>query len=213
MPREISHPSEATMFLGIDLIRGLVLMAHVFTQFDGAKMEAFSIDRLMEHCWLSGVLARALAQAEKLDNRSCDHAFLAGLLHDIGKLILMANLPQLYQDVLRKVEAERVPLSDAEGDLLGCNHAELGAYLLGLWGLPDPVVEAVAFHHRPADCETGQRCVPTLVYAASEFEKIKDSLAGESALSPLARQEFERSEAVDQLDRWWEVTQRVLKRD
>lgn len=213
LPREISHPSEATMFLGVDLIRGLVLMAHVFTQFDNAKMAAFSIDRLMEHSWLTGVVARGLAGAEKLDARNCDHAFLAGLLHDIGKLILMANLPQLYHDVLKTVETRRAPLSEVEADEIGTNHAELGAYLLGLWGLPDPVVEAVAFHHRPTDCETGHCCVSTLVFAASELEKIKDSLAGAKALPPAALQELNKAEATPHLERWWELSQRLMKRE
>lgn len=212
LPREIAHPSEATMFLGVDLIRGLVLMAHVFSQFDGAKMDAFSIDRLMEHSWLTGVLARGLAGAENLDTRACDHAFLAGLLHDIGKLILVANLPQLYHEVTKKVEHERISVSEAEGDLIGCNHAELGAYLLGLWGLPDPVVEAVAFHHRPTDCESGHSCVATLVFAASEFEKIKDSPVDIKALSNAALQELERAGAVPHLERWWGLVQRFLKK-
>lgn len=213
LPREISHPSEATMFLGVDLIRGLVLMAHVFTQFDNAKMAAFSIDRLMEHCWLTGVVARGLAVAEKLDTRCCDHAFLAGLLHDIGKLILMANLPQLYQDVLKAVETRRLPLSEVEADLIGTNHGELGAYLIGLWGLPDPVVEAVAFHHRPTECENGHSCVSTLVFAASELEKIKDSLAGTKALPAAALQELIKAGAEPHLERWWELSRRLMKKE
>ncbi len=213
LPREISHPSEATMFLGVDLIRGLVLMAHVFTQFDSTKMAAFSIDRLMEHSWLTGVTARGLAAAEKLDTRSCDHAFLAGLLHDIGKLILMANLPQLYQDVLKTVETKRSPLSEVEADLIGTNHGELGAYLLGLWGLPDPVVEAVAFHHRPTECDTGHGSVATLVFAASELEKIKDSLAGTKAIPAAAQQELATAGATPHIDRWWELSQRLMKKE
>jgi HD-like signal output (HDOD) protein/CheY-like chemotaxis protein len=213
LPREISHPSEATMFLGVDLIRGLVLMAHVFTQFDNSKMAAFSIDRLMEHCWLTGVVARGIAGAEELDARSCDHAFLAGLLHDIGKLILMANLPQLYQDVLKKVETGRRPLAEVEADVLGCNHAELGAYLMGLWGLPDPVVEAVAFHYQPKACEAGNCSMPAIIYAASELEKIKDSLAGIKALPSAAQQELEGAGVSAKLERWCELSRRLMKRE
>ncbi len=190
-----------------------VLMAHVFTQFDSAKMAAFSIDRLMEHSWLSGIVARGLAGAEKLDTRVCDHAFLAGLLHDIGKLILMANLPQLYQDVLKTVETRRAPLAQVEADEIGTNHAELGAYLLGLWGLPDPVVEAVAFHHRPTECESGHCGVSTLVFTASELEKIKDSLAGTKALPPAVLQELARADVVPRLDRWWELSQKLTRKD
>ena len=212
LPREISHPSEATMFLGVDLIRGLVLMAHVFTQFDNAKMAMFSIDRLMEHCWLTGVFARSIATAEKLDSRHCDHAFIAGLLHDIGKLILMANLPQLYAEAVKLAETRKLPMSAAEAEVIGCNHAEMGAYLLGLWGLPDPVVEAVAFHNSPAECEEGECSVATVVFAASELEQLKDSTVGIKALSAASVQELERAEAMPFIERWWEITQRSLKR-
>jgi HD-like signal output (HDOD) protein len=213
LPREISHPSEATMFLGVDLIRGLVLMAQVFTQFESSKMAAFSIDRLMEHCWLTGVAARGIASAEGLDTRSCDHAFLAGLLHDIGKLILMANLPQLYQEVLKKVETGHVPLAEVEADVLGCNHAELGAYLLGLWGLADPVVEAVAFHHKPTACGAGSCSLPAIIYAASELEKIKNSPAGIKVLPQAAQQELEAAGVSARLEHWCELSQRLMKKE
>ncbi|HAV63905.1 MAG TPA: hypothetical protein DCY13_16260 [Verrucomicrobiales bacterium] len=212
LSRDISHPSEATMFLGVDLIRGLVLMAHVFTQFDKVKMDTFSIERVMEHSWLTGVLARAVAMSEQLDARSCDHAFIAGLLHDIGKLILVANLPQLYLDVVQTTAAEGITVSEAEADVIGCNHAEVGAYLIGLWGLPDPVVEGVAFHNRSIEIDQGQPGIPTIVYLASELEKLMGSQSGPRAVPEMAADKFRDAGVADRLQSWWDVCETVLKR-
>lgn len=211
LPREVSHPSEATMFLGVDLIRGLVLMAHVFTQFDKVKMEAFSIEKMMEHSWLTGVFARAIAEQEEMDSRLADYAFIGGLLHDIGKLILVANLPELYLGVIQATENQNTTFSQAEADALGCNHAEVGAYLLGLWGLPDPVVEAVAFHNKPTDCEIGKCSIATIIYAASEFEKIRYNTAGIRALPTLVTDELNGSGVEDRIESWWETCQDLIK--
>jgi len=80
-----------------------------------------------------------------------DLTFQAALLHDVGKLVLAANLPEEYA---RALEIANMPGGDpiaAEREVFGHSHAEVGAYLIGIWGLPDPLVEAVAFHHRPGD--------------------------------------------------------------
>ena len=76
-----------------------------------------------------------------------DDAFMTGLLHDVGKLLLGHNIPEVYKDVLELSLREKIPLHEVERAKLGATHAEVGAYLLGLWGLPDSVVEGVAFHH------------------------------------------------------------------
>jgi HD-like signal output (HDOD) protein len=71
------------------------------------------------------------------------------MLHDLGKLILMSNLAQEYGKVRKLAAAAGLDIATAERHVFGSSHAEVGAYLLGLWGLANPVVEAVAFHHAP----------------------------------------------------------------
>jgi HD-like signal output (HDOD) protein len=97
-----------------------------------------------------GTLARKIAKSMGLTPVCVDHAFVGGLLHDIGKLVLVSNYPAQYQAALRRVRESAVPISEAENEEFGTSHAEIGAYLLWLWGLPDPVAEILALHHRPS---------------------------------------------------------------
>ncbi len=149
--RTVSSPIEAAMLLGLDTITSLVLSVHVFSRYDGTKLRGFSADALRLHCVTVGSLAKAIALAERQERSAAENAFTAGLLHDTGKLVLASTLGERYVEVLdlkKKGDAE----VEAERQVLGTTHGEVGAYLLGLWGLPDPIVEAVAFHHQPRQC-------------------------------------------------------------
>ncbi len=87
---------------------------------------------------------------EKGGLEAAEQAFAAGLLHDIGKLVLCANLPGLFAKILELAREEKCAYWDAETQLFpNAGHAELGGCILGIWGLPQPIVEAVALHHSP----------------------------------------------------------------
>lgn len=145
-----SNVMEAVMYLGLATIRALVLSTQVFSQFDRKMIKAFSIDGIAQHCWMTGVIARRLADAEQRDPKISDQCFLAGLLHDLGYLILAAGLPEQYARVLKTARDSERPVWEVEQAELSATHAEVGGYLLGIWGLPAPVIEAVALHHRPS---------------------------------------------------------------
>jgi len=116
-----------------------------------------------------GACAKRITQSESADHQTAEHAFTAGLLHDVGKLILAANLPQDYDAALTQANEQEISLSEAERQVFGASHAEVGAYLLGLWGLPTPIIEAVAFHHKPVE-SYGQKFGPlTAIHVANAF--------------------------------------------
>lgn len=148
--RSVSNPQRATIMLGLDIVKSLVLSVHLFSQWDGPVLSALSPDRLWEHSMRVAKSARWIAQAEGADGRGMDDAFAAGLLHDAGKLVLASNFPDHYRSVLDRAIHEGVPIVDVEREVFGATHADIGAHLFGLWGLPEPVVAAVAFHHTPA---------------------------------------------------------------
>jgi len=151
--REISSPAEAVSYLGLDTIKALVLSIDAFSQFANVRIGAFSIDTLWAHSQSTAGLAKEIAHLERAEQRVMDEAFVAGLLHDTGKLILASNFASQYNQVLQTAQADSLALLAAEEAAFGANHAEVGAYLLGLWVLPVPVVEAIALHHQPSSCQ------------------------------------------------------------
>jgi HD-like signal output (HDOD) protein/CheY-like chemotaxis protein len=150
LPQPASNVMEAVMHIGLATVQTLVLFTQVFSRFDRVTITEFSIDGITKHCWMTGVMARRIAQAEQRDRKLSDQCFLAGLLHDFGYLILATGLPKQYPRVLKTARNFNLPVWEIEQAELSASHAEIGAYLLGLWGLPAPVIEAVALHHRPS---------------------------------------------------------------
>ncbi|HEX9592906.1 MAG TPA: response regulator [bacterium] len=165
--QHVSKPAQAVALLGLDTIRSLVLSVHVFSELDPRQVNALSLDVLWAHCLTVGTLAKRIAQTEVEDPKLWDDALLAGLLHDIGNLVLAVNLPEEYRAVRERADDGEVDLLAAQRQVFGATHAEIGAYLLGLWALPDPIVEAVAFHHQPSRCQHRGFSPLTAVHAAN----------------------------------------------
>jgi putative nucleotidyltransferase with HDIG domain len=169
--RSIVHPSEAAMFLGIETLKALVLSLQVFSQFSHLKLTEFSVDNLWKHSWATGLLARRLCEFEEADRTVADEAFIAGLLHDVGKLVLAANYPEKLQENIRQARQKSITFWEQEYASYNASHAELGGYLLRLWGLPAGVVEAVAYHHRPAQARRQSFSALTAVHVANTLGK------------------------------------------
>jgi len=147
--RRVSNPAQAVVLLGLDTVKNLVLTTHVFSQFKGINVPGFSLQALWNHSVASAGLAKRIAVAEGAVERTREDTFVAGLLHDVGKLLLASKLPDDYGRALKLAGTNGRSLSQAERETLGASHAEVGAYLLGLWGLSETIVEPVAYHHCP----------------------------------------------------------------
>ena len=152
LPQPINNTLDAVMYLGLTTVRSLVLSLQVFSQFEQKPIRGFSLDALAHHSWMTGVVAGRVAQVEQKVMKMRDQCFLAGLLHDVGQLILATGLPEEYTNVLDLAKSQNLPVSQVEKEHFGATHADVGAYLLGLWGLPNPIIEAVAMHHNPSLC-------------------------------------------------------------
>jgi HD-like signal output (HDOD) protein len=147
---QIVGPLEAVGYVGLETTKAVVLLAHTFSSFDQIKLAGFSIEELWRHSVRVGQLAQRIALLENSGIELAEESFAAGLLHDIGKLLLAANHPDLFTKVLGVARAQHCNLWEAEAQVLaGIGHAELGATVLGIWGLPLPIAEAVALHHCP----------------------------------------------------------------
>jgi hypothetical protein len=105
----------------------------------------FNLDAVQEH----GLLAARVARRLITDKIRAQDAFSAAMLEDVGLLVLMSRMPEAFAQVVAAAHESSRSLHEVETERFGVAHAEIGAYLLGIWGLPYPIVEAVAHHHHP----------------------------------------------------------------
>jgi HD-like signal output (HDOD) protein len=146
LARRISNVEQAVSYLGFNAIRTLAMSVEVFSQWGkNAALDCLQPEVLQERAHRVASAARALSQGTSI----ADDALLAGLFHNIGYWVLLQQCPEQVARALQAARAGQIPLHEAERQVIGASHAQIGAYLLGLWGLPYSVIEAVAFQHWP----------------------------------------------------------------
>ncbi len=155
LSRKVESPAHAVAMLGMEMVKAIVLMTQSFAQTNMPRAKGFSMGRLWEHSLLSAQCAMAIARKSCPDKKTVDEAFMSAMLHDVGKLILVTNQPEMFESIMALMTKERIPMLEAERRILHATHGELGGYLLGLWGFSEPVIEACIFHFRPGEtsCE------------------------------------------------------------
>jgi len=156
-----------------------VLVAKVFSQFERGKVSSLDLDKVWRHSMSVAGSAQTICATEKMDLRTGEAAFTAGLLHDIGKLLLGANLAGQYDTIAGEAARRQMPLRDMEREAFGTTHAEVGACLAGIWGLPLPILEAIAWHHSPGKSRDKRFSLLTAVHAANVVDH--ESRGGEQA--------------------------------
>lgn len=170
--RSITNIQNAVSYLGISTLKSLVLSVEVFRVFAPTRpLEGFSLEDLQRHSRLTAYIAARLPVPKHL----ADIAMVAGMLHDVGKLIMAWKLPERFSKLLAEVREEQCPLYKVEEREYGFSHAEIGAYLLGLWGLPYAVVEAIALHHAPNRVPHQNFDAASAVYVANLLAQELDS--------------------------------------
>jgi len=146
LARPIARIKDAVAYLGFASIRNLVMSAEVFSQWEKLRAPpGLEAERLQDHAQRTAAACVALAANTSM----ADDALLVGLIHDIGYWILIQECPVELQQAIALAAERGISSEQAEREVIGATHAEIGAYLLGLWGFPYTIVEAVAFHHVP----------------------------------------------------------------
>lgn len=176
----VSSLREAVSLIGAETVRSLTLSIHVFSQFDGHASIAAHLPALWNHSVAVATLAQSIAKLETGSKSMSEECFTAGLLHDIGKIVLFAEMPRQYQQLIETMETDERSVSILEMELLGCTHELVGAYLMSIWGLPVSIVQAVQFHHFPSEIQSAAFSPLTAVHCA-------DVIASESDKWPMNR--------------------------
>lgn len=200
--RHVSDPAQAAALLGLDVLKSLVLMVQVFSQMEKTVASAYSLEALWAHSLAVAHGAQAIARNTMAEKKAVDDAFMAGLFHDLGKLVLIANMPGQYKRVLEAMSRESKDFTAAEREVFGGTHEEVGAYLLGLWAFADPVVEAAAFHHYPSASIGVTFTSLTAVHVANVVVTEFETTGKKIPLTELDVEYLKRIGCADQVEAW-----------
>jgi putative nucleotidyltransferase with HDIG domain len=168
LQREVSSAAHAVSYLSINIVRNLVLASELFENFKDAGIDVATIERLWKHAHTVSNLAVEIARQEGLPEADCNTAFTAGLLHDIGKLVLQLHCPECYEKVEQLMAGGASGIA-AEQQIFGAHHGAVGAYLISLWGLPTLLVESIFFHHELQPLGNTSVTAAMCVYLANSF--------------------------------------------
>jgi len=184
--KNIDSPTRAVNLLGLDTVKALVLSVGIFSEIKPLNAKHFSIQQLWDHSVAVAAYTKKIVQTETDSKEMLDHSFLAGFLHDIGKLILVSSLT----------------------DKLNATHSDVGGYLLGLWGLPGDAVETAAFHHRLDHYPNPSFCPPLAVHAADAiyYRLHPEKAPGEIMLS---MEYLEKAGVSNRFEHWQELCEEL----
>ncbi len=210
LPRHISSPEHAAVLLGLDIIKSLVLIAHVFKKFDQVDMPNNFMESLWLHNLMTGKIAKLIAKEESRDQKIIDNSFIAGLLHDCGKLILATNYSSKYREIVINCNEKNKKLRSVEEEMLGITHAEVGAYLMELWGLPSPIIEAIAFHHAPSIYADDHFSPLTAVHIANAMEHKNPDTSQNGVQPDFDLSYLEGLNLKNRLNSWLEIRQNIV---
>lgn len=150
-PSKIETISHALTIVGTEQLSELILNATVMKQFDGISPKLLNMESFWKHGIGCGVAARELAQY--LEKAGPERYYVAGMLHDIGILVIFKKKPQQATEILTRCECEKEPLFKIEREVLGFDHAQIAQALFKEWKLPVRLVEPVAYHHNPLEAK------------------------------------------------------------
>jgi HD-like signal output (HDOD) protein/ActR/RegA family two-component response regulator len=201
----ITSAQGAVSHLGTELLTGLVLSLECFGSFEDMLAECNLVpDSLERKAYLTAMITNELLS----DETQRQDAFLAALLHDCGLLLLAARRPAMVLEAVKLAKQEAVSLPTVERRLWNNTHAQVGAYLLGLWGLPYPVVEAVARCHAPEQHTGSEFDVSSAVYFAAALAEA--AMSGDTSSVELDADFVQRMNLAGRLPEYIGLVERII---
>ncbi|MDR2578144.1 MAG: HDOD domain-containing protein [Chitinispirillales bacterium] len=200
-PGKIGSISHAIVLLGFSTVKNIVLTASVHEMFKmntDADTGSFNAPSFWEHSLACGVAAQCLAQVVGYDNK--EECFVAGLLHDIGKVVLFQVAPDEFTRVIDCTNKTRTLFYDSECKLLGINHQEVGGMLIEQWRLPPQILNAVSYHHTPASITEGDSRLASIVHCADIFARALGYGNGGDSKIPMINDNVWDSLKLDSVD-------------
>jgi len=207
--RRISVVEQAVAMLGVNTIKAMALTTEVFKKLEKNSIEEFDLDEFWSHSVRVGNIARMIAEMAGAEKVVQGHAFTAGMLHDVGRLVFASKLGTRYSKILRQSNNDEEIICLLEQSAFGVSHAEIGAYMIGLWGLHDPVVEAIAYHHTPMENYFEAFSEITAVHVADGIADMIGNGIEDIFDSSILVYYIEKLGYADDLPKWFESAKRL----
>ncbi len=163
----ISNPSDAVMCLGTDLIAAVVLAQSLFRHYASLAHWEINLQQVWTHCWRTAHLAQHICRAMRFARRAGEEAFLAGLLHETGRFILVDNFPKEYHAACEAARSTNSPLGPRLKEIFHTTPSQIAAYILELWGMPTPVIDAIAGQDNPGANGSNEFNLTAALYIAN----------------------------------------------
>jgi HD-like signal output (HDOD) protein len=209
----ISNINQAITFLGIQTLRTIILSTHLFSSLKNSHNSSFSVNMLWNHSVRVTGFAKRIAENEGINKSIRDDCIIAGMLHDIGKLVLNTKLQEESLQVIEKVKLEECQIYEAEIDVIGVTHAEIGAYLLGQWGFTHEQMEAVRWHQIMKQEYGMDMTSPLIIHVANYFDHELVQINSNHATRRLNLAEQTLAGLDEKLINWRELCQSELAKN
>ncbi len=218
-PSQIDTVSRAITIIGTRELRDLILATTVVKMFKGLPNDLVNMEDFWRHSIYCGLATRTLAAQR--GERLLERHFVAGLLHDIGSLLIYRKIPELAREALLRSHNGHIPLQRAEQDLLGFDHAGVGVEIMRKWKLPEHLQEAVEFHHSPTRALHFPRDTALVHLADIIADRMQAGNSGEEHVYPMAHNAWELagvdeaclSEVVNEVERQFDDAAQMFRQD
>ena len=181
--------TEAISLIGIQQVQDLILASSIVSQFDGVADEFVSMKSFWQHSLACGIASRLLAMEKRLPK--ADKFFVAGLLHDMGRLVLFSRAPESAQEIFELYRKEHLLLYEAEKRVLGFDHQQIAGAVMELWKFPSNLVQAVACHHQPESSDIARQEAAVVHLADHLVNAMQIGSSGERHVPPLSMRAWE----------------------
>lgn len=170
LQQRVTSLVRAIIMLGINTVKNLALSTAILSNLSSnSHMQVINMNGFWRHSLCVGVTAKLIAKEKKIPTNQQEGFFVAGLLHDIGKIPLNNTLSQEYLEVLALSDRERLPLHRSEAQVIGFTHADVGKLISNAWKLGEEINDAIVYHHRWENYEGKNRTILLSIVIANYF--------------------------------------------
>jgi len=182
LKKKILSVKDAVTYIGLETVKSIIIATNAFEHFSDEDIQEFNIDKIFNHSVKTGALAGNIMKVVHKEQKLYDASVMAGMLHDVGKVVYIANMKQEYRKVVAMQKKSGQPMYQVEKELFGgVTHSDMGAYLIETWNLPENVCTAISEHHRAVRAFGGGYFnVSAAVYIANQFTHIPENKNGKT---------------------------------